>query len=166
MTDYLLIGVLVSAAAAIGLLVVMKGAGGSLLPVVSRRLMTSREREVITFIEEAVPHCRVHSQVSMGALIEAKKGLSRKDHVAVRNRFDRKVVDFVLEDRASGDVLALIELDDRTHNTAKDRSRDEITKAAGYRTVRFAAGKRLDRLAVREQILARLSEPAAAQRVG
>jgi very-short-patch-repair endonuclease len=165
MADYLLIGVLALAAAVIGLLVVIKGAGGRTLPVMARRLMTAREREVITLIEEAVPYCRVHSQVAMGALIEATKGLSRKDHVSVRNRFDRKVVDFVLEDRASGDVLALIELDDRTHNAAKDRSRDEITEAAGYRTVRFVAGKRLDRLTVREQIVARLSEPAAGERV-
>jgi very-short-patch-repair endonuclease len=82
----------------------------------------------------------------------------------VRNRFGRKIIDFVLEDRASGDVLALIELDDRTHNAAKDRSRDEITKAAGYRTVRFAAGKRPDRVTVREQILACLSELAAVER--
>lgn len=166
MSDYVLIGVVVLVAALIVLLVALKGAGGGTLPVIARRLMTAREREVIIFIEEAVPHCRVHSQVAMGALIDAKKGLSRKERVAVRNRFDRKIVDFVLEEKASGDVLALIELDDRMHDAAKDRSRDEITKAAGYRTIRLPAGKRLDRVTVREQILACLSEPAAARRVG
>jgi hypothetical protein len=166
MSDYVLIAIAVLVVALIGLLVVLKGAGGGTLPVIARRLMTAREREVIILIEDAVPRCRVHAQVAMGALLDAKKGLSRNDHASVRNRFNRKIVDFVLEDKASGDVLALIELDDRTHNAAKDRSRDEITKAAGYRTIRLAAGKRLDRVTVREQILACLSEPAAAQRVG
>jgi very-short-patch-repair endonuclease len=165
MSDYVLIGVVVLVAALIGLLVVLKGAGGGTSPVVARRLMTDREREVIIFIEDAVPHCRVHSQVAMAALIDARKGLSRKDRVSVRNRFDRKIVDFVLEDKASGDVLALIELDDRTHDAAKDRSRDEITKAAGYRTLRLPAGKKADRFTVRQQILACLSEPAVAERI-
>jgi very-short-patch-repair endonuclease len=164
MSDYVLIGVVVLVVALIGLFVILKGAGAETLPVVARRLMTEREREVINLIEDAVPHCRVHSQVAMAALIDAKKGLSRKERVAVRNRFDRKIVDFVLEDKASGDVLALIELDDRSHNAAKDRRRDEITKAAGYRTVRLGAGKP-DRVNLQQQILAYLSEPAAAGRI-
>jgi very-short-patch-repair endonuclease len=163
MSDYVLIGVAVLVVALLGLLVLLKGAGAAeALPVVARRLMTEREREVMILIEEAVPHCRVHSQVAMAALIDARKGLSRKDYVSVRNKFDRKIVDFVLENKASGDVLALIELDDRSHNAAKDRRRDEITKAAGYKTVRLGAGKRPDRVTVRQQILACLSEPAVA----
>jgi hypothetical protein len=47
----------------------------------------------------------------MGALIDSKKGLSRKEATAVRNRFDRKRIYFVLEETLTGDVLALVELD-------------------------------------------------------
>jgi hypothetical protein len=100
------------------------------LPVVPRRLMSPREREAIGMIEAAVPHCRVHAQVSMGALLDCRKGLENKRRVAIRNRFDRKVIDFVLEEKSSGDVLALVELDDRTHKAEKDRARDAITRAA------------------------------------
>jgi Protein of unknown function (DUF559) len=34
-------------------------------------------------------------------------------------------------------VLALVELDDSTHNAHADQQRDAITKAAGYQTIRF-----------------------------
>lgn len=139
------------------------------LPVRSRRLMTARERDVISIIEAAVPHCRVHAQVAMGALIDCKSGLTRAQRTSVRNRFDRKVVDFVVEEKSSGDVVALIELDDRTHSDAKDRARDEITRAAGYRTLRLPADKRPDASGVRAQLLSALTEtvdgsaPPAAQ---
>lgn len=38
------------------------------LPVRAAPLMTKRERIVCAMIERAVPHARVHAQVSMGAL--------------------------------------------------------------------------------------------------
>jgi very-short-patch-repair endonuclease len=102
----------------------------------------------------------------MGALIDGKKGLSRKDGTAVRNRFDRKRIDFVLEERSTGDVLALVELDDRTHSQAKDRSRDEITAAAGFLTVRLRAGGRLDQASVQDAITAALAQAKSDEDVG
>lgn len=157
MTD-LLIELIAIALIALALIAVAaKFRGPGTLPVKARRLMTAREREVIAMIEAAVPHCRVHAQVAMGALLDCRPGLSRAERTAVRNRFDRKVVDFVLEDRSLGDVLALVELDDRTHSDAKDRARDGITAAAGYRTVRLPARRRPDAASVRAQIVAALS---------
>jgi very-short-patch-repair endonuclease len=99
----------------------------------------------------------------MGGLVDCRKGLTRKESTSVRNRFDRKRIDFVLEERSSGDVLALVELDDRTHREAKDRARDEITNAAGYRTIRLRAGKRLDAKNVRDEISAALAPQLVAQ---
>lgn len=166
MTD-LLIGLIVIAVIALALLAVAaKFRVSRSLPVKAKRLMTAREREVIAMIEASVPHCRVHAQVAMGALVDCKTGLSPSQRTAVRNRFDRKVVDFVLEDRSSGDVLALVELDDRTHSDAKDRARDEITAAAGYRTVRLPAGRRHDAAGVRAQIVAALSATGDSTEVG
>ena len=158
MSDLVLVGFAVLAILVIGLGLLAAARSSSNLSVVPRRLMTAREREAMPLIEAAVPHCRVHAQVAMGALIDSRKGLSRKEGTAVRNRFDRKRVDFVLEERSSGDVLALVELDDRTHNAAKDRARDEITSAAGYLTIRLGAGKRVDQASVREEIAAGLAQ--------
>jgi very-short-patch-repair endonuclease len=132
--------------------------GDRTLPVRARRLMTERERETISLIEAAVPNCRVHAQVAMAALVDCNKGLSPKQRASVRNRFDRKIIDFVLEDRSTGGVLALVELDDRSHDERRDRARDQITIAAGYRTIRLPAGKRPDRMSVRDRILAGLAE--------
>ena len=128
-----LVALLVLLFAALALAAALRGARG--LPVKPRPLMTAREREVISMIETAVPHCRVHAQVAMAAIVDCTGGLTRAQRASTRNRFDRKIVDFVLEDRASGDVLAIVELDDRTHSTAKDRARDEIAARAGYRTI-------------------------------
>jgi very-short-patch-repair endonuclease len=141
----------------------LKASRGKGLAVVPRRLMTPRERQVLLLIEAAAPYCRVHSQVSMGALLDCRKGTTAKQRASIRNRFDRKRIDFVLEERSSGDVLALIELDDATHNAAKDRVRDGITGAAGYRTIRLPSGKRLDATSVREEINAILLPQAHAE---
>ncbi|HEX9954911.1 MAG TPA: DUF2726 domain-containing protein [Allosphingosinicella sp.] len=140
----------------VGFAILAKAAGGRTLPVMPRRFMSPREREALVLIEAAVPHCRVHAQVAMAALVECKKGLENKRRISVRNRFDRKIIDFVLEERSSGDVLALVALDDRTHDESKDKARDEITSAAGYCTIRLDSGMRLDRDNVRDRILAGL----------
>jgi very-short-patch-repair endonuclease len=42
----------------------------------------------------------------------------------------------VAQDRATGLIVALIEVDDWSHNPFKDRVRDEMTAYAGYRTIR------------------------------
>ena len=57
------------------------------------------------------------------------------------NTFSQKIVDFVIEDRASGAILALVELDDRSHNAFRDRLRDAMTASAGYRTIRLPGGR-------------------------
>lgn len=139
---------------AIALALVLRGKGPDALPIVPRRLMTERERRVIEMIEAAAPACRVHAQVSMGALLEAKRGLDRSRQTAVRNRFNRKIVDYVIEDKKTGDVVAIVELDDRTHRAAKDKERDRLTSAAGYNTIRLPAGERITLQAVRERLAA------------
>lgn len=107
------------------------------LPVRAAPLMTKRERIVCAMIERAVPHARVHAQVSMGAILRPTAGLDRSRSTSVRNRFSSKRVDFLLEDRASGEIIAIVELDDRTHNRSADRQRDRMTARAGYLTIRL-----------------------------
>lgn len=138
----MLVILLVAAAFIVLVLVLASGRSSGALPVEARQLLTKREREALSALEAALPHCRIYPQVAMGALIKVKSGLPAKKRASVRNRFAQKIVDFVVEDRQSGELL-LIEVDDRTHDAAKDRQRDAITVAAGYRTVRIPAGTRL-----------------------
>ena len=99
---------LVLAVLAVALLRLLGGRSGiGRLPVRPRELMTKRERIVCGFIEQAIPSARVHAQVSMGAILQPARGLDRSRATSVRNRFSSKRVDFLLEDRASGDIIAI-----------------------------------------------------------
>jgi very-short-patch-repair endonuclease len=166
MSDFIIVAVVVAVLLLLALGLISKLAGSKPLPVVAKRLMTPREREMILLIEAAVPHCRVHAQVSMGALIETQKGLAQKERITARNRFDRKIIDFVLEEKGSGDVLALVELDDRSHNVKKDGHRDALTRAAGYKTIRIRPGRNLNPAAIREAIMEGLSQEFGLPRGG
>ena len=145
-----------------GLTIIVKtllAAGGQLgrLPIVAKPLMTDRERQVIAYIEQAVPFARVHAQVCMGAILKTKFGLSNKQRMSARGRFSQKMVDYVLEDRHSGRILALVELDDRSHDALGDAARDAMTRTAGYLTIRLPATGRPTPLSVRARILTALS---------
>ena len=59
--------------------------------------MTGREEAMLIVLEEIFPMYRFHAQVAMGAL---------------------------LKDPTTGRVVALIEVDDGSHNAARDRIRD------------------------------------------
>jgi hypothetical protein len=102
---------------------------------VLRRLMTAREFGFFKKLRTALPEAVIHSQVAMAALIDVEKG-----NPSSRNRFDRKIFDFVVCDD-TGDVLYVVELDDRSHATEaarkRDSTKDEIASAAGLRLVRY-----------------------------
>ena len=102
-----------------------------------KSLLTPNETEFFHRLQRALPAYRVFPQVSFAALLTDDGALSRQARWTLRARFDRKIADFVVCEAGSLKVVALIELDDKTHNASADRQRDAITKAAGYRTFRF-----------------------------
>jgi len=140
------------ALAALAILVVLKlgWPSGSLsrLRVRPRPLMTQAERRVCAMIEDALPGTRVHSQVSMGAIMQPAKNLSKSEWWSTFNRFSSKRVDFVVEDPATGEIIMLVELDDPSHRRSTDKDRDALTRHAGYTTVRIPPGKRPTRESV------------------
>ena len=100
-------------------------------------LLTDNETSFFRQLENALPGHRVFPQVAFAAFITEESVLPPKSRQGLRNRFDRKIADFVVCDRNTLQIVALVELDDRTHVASRDRKRDELTKAAGYRTIRF-----------------------------
>lgn len=124
----------------------------SRLNVRPKPLMTPPERRVCAFIERALPGARVHAQVSMGALMNPAKGLSKSEWWTTFNKFSSKRVDFAVEDPSSGEIILLIELDDRSHKAGKDRDRDSLTRQAGYTTLRLPAGERHSAQSVAQRI--------------
>jgi very-short-patch-repair endonuclease len=99
--------------------------------------MTENEKAFFRTLQRALPGHHVFPQVSFAAFLTVDGKLTQQKRWAVRSRFDRKIADFVVCDRSTLEILAIIELDDRTHSSAADRKRDELTKAAAYQTIRF-----------------------------
>ena len=110
------------------------------LDPVARPFMTQREQAMLAALEHILPMYRLHAQVSMGALLKVPSVPGRRPTPADWNRFQRKIIDFVVEDPTTGRVVALIEIDDRSHDPGKDRDRDAMTARAGYHTLRIPAG--------------------------
>jgi hypothetical protein len=129
----------------VALLMVLKamsvGMGGPPAPV-PKEFMTKREQAMFEALEHVLPMYRVHAQVSMGALLAAPRRPGRKFNPADRNAFSQKIVDFVVVDPTIGKVVALVELDDRSHDAVKDRARDAMTARAGYKTIRIPGSAR------------------------
>jgi hypothetical protein len=106
-----------------------------------KAFLTKRELIALPMVEAALPGCRIHAQVSMGALIQPDASRKGREYWRVRGYYAQKIVDFVAQDRSTGKVVALIELDDRSHSAERDSRRDAMTAAAGYLTIRIGAGR-------------------------
>jgi hypothetical protein len=102
-----------------------------------KSLLTANEAEFFHRLQRALPGFHVFPQVSFAAFLTDDGQLARKAQWAVRAKFDRKIADFVICERGTLKIVAVVELDDRMHDAKADRQRDAITKAAGYQTIRY-----------------------------
>ena len=100
----------------------------SRLKVRPKPLMTPAERRVCLMIERAMPGARVHSQVSMGAIMNPAKGLSKSEWWTTFNKFSSKRVDFVVEDPHSGRIILLVEAAAQT-----DRVEEGLQRLESFR---------------------------------
>ena len=131
----------------------------------SKSLLTANELEFLMRLESAVPELRFCPQVAMGALLEP--AVSRDDsktYYRLGGMFAQKIVDFVAQERASGLVVAIIELDDRTHDAAKDAKRDAMLHSAGYHVIRWPSKNKPNIAAIRTA-LQTAGAPIATNRV-
>lgn len=120
----------------------------------AREVVTANEQGMFWRLAEVfpMPEYIVLTQVSFGALLNAKGGASRYS-------FAQKRADFVLTNRGFR-VIAVIELDDASHKgkEAADAERDAMLTEAGYRVLRY------NRTPDRARLLADLLPKAPAQR--
>ena len=137
-------------------------ASALLRPAVRRRavfrakpLMTDNELEFFARLEEALPDCKIFSQVAMSGLLDVALSSSHPDYWRARSAFDRKRIDYVVCTRTGGRLIAVVELDDRSHELKRrqDASRDEMLASAGIRTVRFASHPRPSPKEIRAEVL-------------
>lgn len=120
-------------------------------PVESRFPLTQIEQKLFFHLSAAVPEYLILSQVALSRLVEVKRVPGSQ---TVRNKVSQKSVDFVVCDR-SFRVLAVIELDDLTHDRLSrkrtDSDKDAALAAAGIRVIRWRVNSVPDRLAIRSE---------------
>lgn len=120
----------------------------------AKSFVTANELEFLFRLEAAAPELRFHAQVAMGALLDPS--ISRQDtkeFFRLRGMFSQKIVDYVAQSRWDGSIVALIELDDRTHNVEKDEKRDSMLKGAGYRIIRWNSKTKPNKEAIRTELV-------------
>ena len=111
-------------------------------PFYRKKLLTGNELHFYKLLDAAVGSEHVVlCQVSMGALID-NDGAGTKRYWQLRGQYSQKIVDYAVCDLKTMEVRLLIELDDKTHSKLKDRERDGLTGAAGYKTLRFESKKK------------------------
>jgi hypothetical protein len=137
LNDPMNIGAAIALIALVVAAVILRSGKPSLARIQPKPLLTANENEFFHRLQRALPSYQVFPQVSFAAILTDDGQLSRKSRWSPRAKFDRKIADFVVCERGSLQIVALIELDDRTHNASADRQGDAITKTAGYQTFRF-----------------------------
>lgn len=100
-----------------------------------RKLMTDNEEEFFGRLVAALPDHYVFPQVAMSAMLQPASTNGRTAH-SDRLRIAQQRVDYVICTKGC-EIVAVVELDDRTHSQTKDQLRDSRLEQAGVRTVRF-----------------------------
>jgi len=128
-------------------------------PYRQRPLATANEVGFFHLLCRALPDHVIFAQTAMGALIATRDDGNGPPSRGLRNTFDRKIVDFCIARRDTLEVLALVELDDRSHSANRDAKRDAITVAAGYRTLRCSSRSKPDAQQIRVAFATALAGP-------
>jgi len=110
--------------------------------IVKTNLMTEFEQKMYECLCNALPKSVIFPQVSFNSLIQENEEINAWEvKSGIRNKFNRKVVDFVIYDKDIHQVLAIVELDDPSHLSTKqiqiDKERDQMLRQAGYFVLRF-----------------------------
>jgi hypothetical protein len=111
-------------------------------PVAAKNLLTEREQSLYLSLLSLYPNHKLFVQVALSQLIDVPE--NHPERQSIRNRFSQLVADFVLC-RADLSVVAVIELDDRSHlradRQAADARKNKALADAGIRLVRIPAGR-------------------------
>jgi hypothetical protein len=111
-------------------------------PVAAKNLLTEHEQSLYLSLLSLYPNHKLFVQVALSQLIDVPE--NHPERQSIRNRFSQLVADFVLC-RADLSVVAVIELDDRSHlradRQAADARKNKALADAGIRLVRIPAGR-------------------------
>lgn len=117
--------------------------GGFSAPKIEEKIiLTDNEREFFFRLKRALPDFHIFPQVAASAILQVSSAVSKSEHYSLFGTFSQKRVDYVVCEQESLAVIAIIELDDRTHDAKKDQKRDALFKEAGYQVIRFESRRK------------------------
>lgn len=115
------------------------GEGNEAWPFYARKPLSQPEQILYFRLVQALPDHIVLAQVQLSRLLGVKKG---NNYQAWFNRINRMSADFVVCSKDSS-IVAVIELDDATHQKeqrqSSDLKKDKALSTAGIRIVRWQA---------------------------
>jgi len=115
------------------------GGGDEAWPFYAKKPLSQSEQVLYFRLVQALPDHIILGQVQLSRLLGVKKG---NNYQAWSNRINRMSADFVVCKKDSS-VVAVIELDDATHQRedreAADEKKDKALASAGVRIVRWQA---------------------------
>ncbi|CAM2907580.1 DUF2726 domain-containing protein [Shewanella loihica] len=109
-----------------------------------KALFTPAERSFLGVLDNAVgEQYRILGKVRIADVITPEKGMTRQHWQNAFNKISAKHFDYLLCDKQTLDVIAAIELDDKSHKQAKTIARDQLVedacRTAGLPLIRFDA---------------------------
>jgi very-short-patch-repair endonuclease len=115
----------------------------------AQAILTQNETEFFQRLRRALPEEYIFPQVAMSALIRPVS--TGKARLQDFGRISQKRVDYAVY-TPNLQIVAVVELDDRTHNAARDSARDAYLLSAGVRTVRFQSSSKPNVRQIRDAV--------------
>lgn len=127
-------------------------------------LFSPAERSFLGVLDSAVSDdYRVFGKVRVADVISPQKGMSRKNWQIAFNKISAKHFDYVLCRKDTLDVVAVIELDDKSHKKDSSQARDKLLASAcdsaSLKLVRFPAKASYSMQEVRDTIERTMNPP-------
>lgn len=135
--------------------------GGGGHKFLSKPLLTENEIEFFGRLKKALPGYEVFPQVALKAFIKPGASSGSKQFWAELAKIGSKHCDFLVCAPSTYEVIAIIELDDRSHDSKKDAERDAMTRAAGFKTLRFESRRKPRPEEIHAAVMGLLSAPRA-----
>lgn len=126
-------------------------------------LFTPAERSFLGVLDQAVgERYRIFGKVRVADVVDVRRRLGRSDSSSAWNRIRSKHFDFLLCARDDLTVACAIELDDRSHQRADRKARDDflsgVCQAAGLPLVQIQAQRAYSVSELRDRVLGALGQ--------
>jgi len=127
-------------------------------------LFTKAERSFLGVLDQAIgDNYRVFGKVRVADVLTPQRGMTRRNWQIAFNKISAKHFDYVLCRKTDLSVIAVIELDDKSHNSKRARARDlflaKACVSADLTLIRFPVKASYQVQAIRDRINNAISPP-------